>query len=358
MSTTIGQYGNFGSSLILSAGIDAMTQEQQTISWETSTDTLSETYAGLGQARSAAISLAPQITQVAAWQTNVTNAQNSLSVQADALTQIVSLAQSLSTSLIGVTGTTTDSAVTATAGEATTALSELATVLNTSDGSGYVFAGKDSTEPPIEDTASVTSGTLATQIASIVSSLGSSDASTVIEQATTAAADNTAGTSVFSSQLSVSGDAATALQKSVVTGSNTSTEVGIVATQGTAASLTSTGSPIRDLMRDMMIVSGTSGMSSTTSGYSDLVSQVYSSLQTTISQLTDMESSVGTTQDNLTANATLLTSMNTALTGQLGDARDADLAAVAVQSSSLDTSLKASYMLVSDMKSLTLANYI
>jgi flagellar hook-associated protein 3 FlgL len=363
MSTTIGQYGDFGASLILTSGITEMQQQQQTLTWEASAGTLSETYAGLGSTRASAISLTPQITQVAAWQSNVTNAQNTLSVTADSLTQIVSLAQSLSTNLLSITGSTTGAGVTAVADSATSALSELGTILNTSDGTGYVFAGQDTTEPPLTNPSSLSSSALATQIASLVSALSTSGASSVMEDATTAAADNTAGVSVFSSQLSVSpGAGAASLQTSVVTGSDTSTEVGIVATQGSssasAVTSTSTGSPIRDLMRDMMVVSSLSGMSPSTSGYSDLVGQLTTSLQSTVTQLTDMESSVGATQDTLTANSTLLTSMNSMLTSQLSDARDADIGLVATQTSELNTRLEASYTLVSDMKKLSLASYI
>ncbi|WP_323993149.1 flagellin [Nguyenibacter sp. L1] len=359
MSTTIGQYGDAGASLILSSGIKDMNLENETLSWETSAGTLSETYAGLGSTRSTAISLTPQITQVGAWQANITNAQTNLTVTATALTQLVSQAQSMATSLVGISGTTSPGAVTSVAAQAASTLTELQSVLNTSSGSGYVFSGNDSNTPPINGNMPLANSALAAQISSIVGTLGSAGASSVMADATTAASDPSL--SVFSPSLSVSPGAAAGLQRSVVTGDNSSIAVGIVATQGTAtssASSTSTGSPIRDLMRDMMIMSSMKNMSPSTSGFSDLVNQLNASLTTTIGQLTDMESTVGVTQDGLTSQSTLLTSVQSMLTTQLSNARDADIASVATETSELNTRLEASYILVSDMKNMTLANYI
>ncbi|MCE2576806.1 flagellin [Komagataeibacter sp. FNDCR2] len=364
MSTSIGQYGDSGAFRILDAGIDSMTQTQENLSWETSAGTLSETYAGLGSNRTSALSITPQITQVEAWQNNVTNAQNSLTVSATAVQQIVSLAQNLNTNILSITGSSSSSTISDIATQAQSALTDLGATLNTSDGTGYVFAGQDSTEPPLTNASSLASGSLATAISAAVSTLGTSGASSVMTAATDAANSNIG--SVFSSSLTtLSGDEtiaekAASLQKSVLTGSNTATEVGIVATQGSGLTSTSpsTGSPIYDLMRDMMVVSSMSGMSSSTSGYSDLVSQLHTSLQSTIAQLTDMESSVGVTQDNLTSQTTLLSSMQSMMTTQLSNARDADIAAVATQTSALNTRLQASYTLVSDMKSMSLADYI
>lgn len=361
MSTTVGQYGNFGSSLVLLAGIKAMGDQKTTLAWQTSTNILGETYADLGDNRSSVLNLTPKITQVSSWQSNITVAQTSLTMTSTALQQLVTMAQSLSTNLISMSGTTTSETVNSAAAEATSNLSAIANVLNTSNGSGYIFAGQNSTEPPIADSSSITTGALATQIASLVSNLSTSGASSVLDDATTASADNTSGTSLFSSDLSVSGTDASALQSKIVTGDDTTVGVGIVATQSvTSSSATSpsTGSPIRDLIRDMMIVSSLKGMTSSSTGFTDLVSKLRSSIQSTVSQLTDMETSVGVTQNTLTARSTLLTNMNLSLTTQLSNARDANYAVTASQLSDLNLRLQASYTLVADMKGMTLASYI
>ncbi|MBO1324652.1 flagellin [Acetobacter sp. TBRC 12305] len=362
MSTSIGGYGNTGTSIILSAGIKQMTLEQQALTWETSGGTLSETYAGLGASRSTVIALAPRITQITAWQGNISTAQNNLTMTSSALADMVTQAQALSTNLLSIMGTTESSTVTSVATEAQTALTQLGNTLNTSNGVGYIFAGQDSSEPPIPDGASsLDSSSLATQIASIVSTLSTAGASSVMEQATTAAMDNDSGTSVFSTSLSVSAEDADDLSASVITGSSSSTTMGIVATQSStssSASATSTGSPIRDLMRDMMVMSAMSGMSSSTPGYSDLVTQLNTSLQTTISQLGEMEATVGTTQSSLTSTSSTLTNVQTMLETQVTNIQGADIAQVATETSALSTNLEASYELIAKMKSMTLASYI
>ena len=363
MSTSIGQYGNTGASIILSAGIKQMTLEQQTLSWETAGRTLSETYAGLGASRSTVIALAPRITQITAWQGNISTAQGNLTLTANALTNIVTQAQALSTNLLSILGTTQASTVTSIATEARNALTQLGNTLNTSNGTGYIFAGQEASEPPIPGGASsLATSSLSTQIASLVSSMGTGtlSASDVMEQATTAA-NPTSSFSVFSSALSTTPVAAGALASTVITGNGTSSIMGIVATQSStssAASATSTGSPIMDLMRDMMVVSSMSGLSSTSPGYTDLVTQLNTSLKTTVSQLVEMESTVGTAQDGLTSNASLLTNVQTMLKTQVTNIQGADIAQVATETSALSTNLEASYQLIAKMKSMTLASYI
>lgn len=367
MSTSIGQYGASAANLVLSAGVKALSDAQTTLSWQTSSNgIISETFAGLGASRSNVFELTPKITQVAAWQSNITNAQNSLSVTATSLKQIVSLAQSMATNLLSITGTSSTSTVSTISTEASSTLSQIATVLNASNGTGYVFAGQNATEAPVKDPSSVASGTTSTQVADTLRALASgSSVDSVLQQATTLMNEDS---SIFSSSISTasSTDGTASLSKAqsqqttTVTGDGTSSTYGIVATQGKTSdvSTTSTGSPIKDLMRDMMLISGMSGMSSTSTGYSDLVNQLHTSLVNTTNQLINMETTVGAQQNALTARASLLTNTTTALKTQLENARTTDIAQVALQSTNVQTSLKASFMLIADMKDMTLANYL
>lgn len=365
MSSAINQYGGGATSLILSAGIKAMSLQQETLTWQGSNGTIAPTFAGIGSTRSTAISLTPKITQIKAWQSNITNAQTDLTVTASALSQLVSQAQAMATSLLSVSGTAETSSVSAVAEQAKSSLSALKTVLNTTSGSTYIFSGTDTNTPTIAGSGSLADSKLATTISGIMSSLSADGATSALEQATTAAGTNDASSSdplsVFASSVSVSADSAKDQQRVTVTNNDSTTNVGIVATQGSttsAASSTSTGSPIRDLMRDMMITSAMGGMSSSTTGFSDMAKQLYSSLQTTISQLTELEASVGTTQNNLTAQSNLLTNVQSTLENQLDDSMGVDAATVATQVASVKLQLEVSYKLVADMKGMTLADYI
>ncbi|MFT8468499.1 flagellin [Acetobacter syzygii] len=366
MSTSIGQYGASAASLVLAAGVQELTNAQTTLAWQTSSKGIvAQTYAGLGTSRSSVFNLTPKITQVQAWQTNITNAQNSLTVTATALKQIVSLAQTMAANLLGISGTSESSTVSTVATEASSTLDQIATALNTSTGAGYVFAGQTSTEAPVQDPSSVSSGSLSTSIASMLTTQLAAGASgtDILSAATTAMnSDST----VFSSNISDATDATASLTKangqqtSTITGSSTTSTYGIVATQGSTSdvSSTSTGSPIKDLMRDMMLISGMSGLSSSSTGYTDLVNQLHTSLVNTTNQLINMETTVGAQQNALTARATMLTNTTTALTTQLENARTTDIAQVALQTTSVQTSLKASFMLIADMKDMSLANYL
>ncbi|CEF53416.1 flagellin [Acetobacter ghanensis] len=366
MSTSIGQYGASAASLILAAGVQQLTDTQTTLAWQTSNDgIISDTYAGLGTARSSVFQLTPKITQVQSWQSNITNAQNSLSVTSTALEQIVSLAQTMAANLLSISGTTEASTVSTTASEASSTLDQIATALNTSTGSSYVFAGQDSTEAPIQDPSDVSTGSLSTTIANALSTLSSGGSVSDVLTAATEAMNS--DTTLFSSTISTASSDGTASltlansqQTSTVTGDSTSTTYGIVATQGSTSDVsdTSTGSPIKDLIRDMMLISGMSGMSSSSTGYSDLVTQLHTSLVNTTNQIINMETTVGAQQNALTTRSTLLTNTTTALETQLSNARTTDIATVAVQTTNVQDSLKASFILISDMKDMTLANYI
>lgn len=365
MSTSIGQYGASAANLVLSSAVQELTNAQTTLAWQTSSNGITaETFAGLGSSRSNVFELTPKITQVKAWQTNITNAQNSLTVTASALKQIVSLAQSMATNLLSIGGSSSTSTVNSVSTEATSSLSQLATILNTSNGTGYVFAGQSATEAPVKDPSSVASSTTSTQVADTLSLLASgSSMDSVLQQATSLI---NADSSIFSSTISSATSATDSLsqaksqQTSIVTGDSTSSSYGVVATQGNTSdvSSTSTGSPIKDLMRDMMLVSGMQGMSSTSAGYSDMITQLHTSLVNTTNQLISMETAVGAQQNALTARSTLLTNTTTALQTQLDNARTTDIGQVAIQSANVQTSLKASFMLIADMKDMSLANYL
>lgn len=371
MSTSIGQYGASAANLVLSAAVQELTNAQTTLAWQTSSKGITaETFAGLGSSRTNVFELTPKITQVNAWQSNITSAQNSLTVTASALKQIVSLAQSMATNLLSIGGSSSTSAVNTVATEASSSLGQLATVLNTSNGTGYVFAGQSSTEAPVANPSSVTSGTTSTQIADRLSSLTSGASMvSVLQQATVLMNGDS---SIFSRTISSPTSAADSLalansqQTSTITGDSTASHYGIVATQGNPAdanttstsSPISTGSPIKDLMRDMMLVSGMKGMSSTSPGYSDMIAQLHTSLVNTTNQLISMETAVGAQQNALTARSTLLTNTATALQTQLDNARTTDIGMVAIQSANVQTSLKASFMLIANMKNMSLANYL
>ncbi|MCX5618067.1 flagellar biosynthesis protein FlgL [Bombella sp. TMW 2.2543] len=361
MSMTVGQYGAAGANLILNAGIKQIQSQQSLIAWQTSQGTSSSSIAGLDDDGQTALSLSPKLAALNSYQDNLSSIQNRLSLSSTALKQITDLAQSLNTQLLGMLsseGSSTTS-TNAAAGSAQNGLSSLGTILNTTDGNGFIFAGHSPSNPPVTSPSTLYNSQLAHTISGLVSGLTDSNSSTILSQATSASADNSAGMSVFSSTLSLPADQARGMRASAITGPDDGNmTVGIVATEGEAASSTSTGSPIRDLMRDMMVMSSMKGMSNTTPGFTSLVRQLHDSLGQTTNQLIDMNSGIGVTQNTLTRQQGIFSSLQLTIKEQLSTNLNVNLADVASRSSDLSLQLKASFSLIADTKTMSLADYI
>lgn len=133
----------------------------------------------------------------------------------------------------------------------------------------------------------------------------------------------------------------------------------MVATEGTTpADSTTTGSAIRDLMRNLMIVASLGSADTSSSNFSDLVTKLKASTASVGISLATEEGSIGLTQSSLTTQSTNLSTMSTMLVSQLSNIKDVDIAAVSVQTGNIQDQLLASYTLISDLKGMTLASYI
>ncbi|MCX8667712.1 flagellar biosynthesis protein FlgL [Acetobacteraceae bacterium B3987] len=361
MSMNVSQYGAAGVNLILNSGIKQIESEQADIAWQTSQGTTSSSIAGLGSDQQTILSLSPKLAELNGYQDNISSVQNRLSLSSTALKQVTDLAQSLNTQLLGMLSSegSTSTATSTAADSARTGLGSLGTILNTSDGNGFIFAGQNTSTAPVTSPSTLSSSTLARTISGLVSGLNGSNSNEIFNQATTASADNSAGMSVFSQALSQPADQAGRLQSSAITGPDgSSTQTGPVATEGGQASSTSTGSPIRDLMRDMMIMTSMKGMDATTPGFTSLVRQLHDSLGTTTNQLIDMNTSVGVTQNTLTRQQGIYSSLQLMVKEQLSNGLNVNLAEVASRSSDLSIQLKASFSLIADTKNMSLADYL
>lgn len=361
MSMNVSQYGAAGANLILNTGIRQIESEQTDIAWQTSQGTTSSSISGLGSDRQTILSLSPKLAELTGYQSNLSSVQNRLSLSSTALKQVTDLAQSLNSQLLSMLSSEggEKASTTTAADSARTGLGSLGTILNTSDGSSFIFAGQNTSTAPVTSPSTLNDSTLAHTISQIVSGLKDGNSETVFSQATAASADNSASMSVFSQALSQPAEQAGALQASAIIGPDGSTvQTGPVATQGGQASSTSTGSPIRDLMRDMMIMTSMKGMDTTTPGFTNLVRQLHTSLGTTANQLIDMNTSVGVTQNTLTRQQGIYSSLQLMVKEQLSNGLNVNLAEVATRSSDLSLQLKASFSLIADMKNMSLADYL
>jgi flagellar hook-associated protein 3 FlgL len=111
---------------------------------------VADSYGGLGAAAQTSLNLRPQLNSLTAQDAAINSVAGRLSVTQSALSQIAAIASSFAAQTDSLNGVDA-SAVDTVAASAKVALQQLAGLLDTTDGSTYVFAGTDSSNPPIPD---------------------------------------------------------------------------------------------------------------------------------------------------------------------------------------------------------------
>ena len=361
-----GAIGNgFGMMPTLMRTIDKLSTQNDALTSELSTGIKSDSFAGLGVDSSAAIGLQPQLGAMAAWQTNISVSQTKLAVTQNALTSINNMATDMQTALTGLQSVSSPAAVAALSSTAATDLTELTSLLNTQSAGRYVFAGAASDQAPVIGT-DLNQSSLVTGIAGTVATVGDAGAASV-EATTLAAAGTTASGDPFSAELSVPPSTAAGLVPQLQVGSGLALPAGMVATQGTDISAaagptgvgaTSTGSSIRDLIRVLATVKGLAGADSTTDQFKTLLTDTANLMPAVTAGLANLSGSLGGQQTMLTNQSTGLSDMSDALNTQINTVMDADTATVRTQQVALQNQLTASYNLIADEKTLSLADYI
>ena len=344
--------------LPLTSAVDQLNAQNATLQGELSSGVLSNSYAGLGDQRYQALNLQPQITAVGAWQQNITSAQTTLSVTQTAMSRITAIATALQTSLTSLQGNPSAADISATAVEARSSLNELGSLLNTKAGSQYVFAGNVSGTAPVTDPSNITNSAFFQTVSASVASVGTTNAAAVEAATVAAASDNTPAQSPFSSALSVDPSTATGLAHKVTVGEQDHVTVGFVATEGTAPTVTSTGSSIRDLMRALAVVGSLDQADTSSSGFSTLVSDTATQVGGINNSLTNTVADLGQTQDQLTSQSNMMNSVYGALKSQLGAVKNSDAATLSTEINANRDQLTASYTLIADMKGMSLAAYL
>jgi flagellar hook-associated protein 3 FlgL len=343
------------------ANTELIQQRIDQLSEETSTGLLSQTYdgldsGGLGSGAAQALDLTAQLAQNATDQTNVSEATTIANETQSALGQIETLASSFAQS---ITSQLT-SGVSSTDALATTArstLSEIADLLNTKVGDTYIFAGQDSSNPPIPSGNDITSSSFFTAISNAVANLSTTGAAGV-EAATLSASESGSATSPFSATLEASNAPAT-----VDLGGGEFVQTGVLADQNTDAvstgvGTTSTGSYIRDLLRGLATVGSLSSSQANDPNFETLLQDTLTSVQNANTALNTDIAGLGSRQDRLTTAATDLTDTATVLNTQLSNVQDANLAEVATELSTAQTQLQSSYQVIASLGQLSLAKFL
>ena len=348
----IGDNGPLGQAIynsgVVQTQLDKLTQQA-------SSGYVADNYSGLGVNAAVAINLQPQITSLTAQQSAINVASGQIGVAQTALTQISTIASNLNAEIPTLSNINPNQ-VTYVANAAKSALQQIATLLDTTDGSNYVFAGTDSSNPPIPDPSQITSAAFFTQIGTAVQGLATNGAAATLASSLSALQNN----SPFSTALQAGSVSSLAPTLQLSTGAPVTT--GVLANQNTLVPAStgahSTGSYTQDIILSLTTLANLTPSQVNNTGFTSLMQGTQATLSGAIGTLNLEAGSLGNIQSNLTAQQTDLSSASTALTSQVSSVEDTNMAQTISSISEVQTQLSASYKLISELKSLSLANYL
>ena len=349
----------YGLTSLLAANAASVSQQVASLTEETSSGLVSQTYAGLGSGVQTALDLQPEIATQQSLQTSIQDASGTMGVAQTAITQISSVVSGIVSQLEGV-GTMSASGVQTLAASAQAALQQVAELLDTKDGDRYVFAGQDSQNPPMPQPDAITSSGFFTQISSAVAGLPTNGASATSATVLAIAGSTAPGTSPFSATLEMLA-AAGGGRLSVPAGQGVTVPSVMLANQNgdvRSAGSNTTGSYFRDILGGLASIASLTPASASASGLEGFAQSVSASLTSATDTMNADAGVLGNRQSALSDTATAIGNATTALQSQLSGIEDANLAQVSIQLSLSQTQLQASYQMIAGLRSLSLANYL
>ncbi len=357
MSGTISNFG-FPQLGQLAGNLTLIQKNFNILSQQASTGLISNTYAGLGTSAPVALALNTQINHLQTAQTNISSATGPAQVTQTAMTQIGSIAANLLAEMPNLAGLGS-SGIDLAAANARRDLAQVGDLLDSQYGSVYVFAGQDSSNPPVPDPGGITSSSFYLQISAAVGSLSTNGATATVASTLATASSNTAGTSPFSAYLSQPPTAT--LLPSVSTGDGQSQTIGLLASGNTSAISTgtsTTGSYMRDLMRALATVGSMSSSQASDPNFASLVSDTQTSVTGAITAMNTDVGVLGEQQSSLTTLSSTLNDTQNVLATQLSSAQEVDMALTLTNLSLVQTQMQESYQLIAAASGLSLVKFL
>ena len=341
----------------LDQAVAASSQTERTIAnltAETSSGYVSTDFAGLGDNTGAALSLSTQVAGQKALQASTDVAANVQQVAQTALGQIESIASDFATQARNLL--TTPQGAPTVAASANDALQQVASLLDTKVGDVYVFAGQDSSTPPVPNPANFTQSGFYTAIQTAIGNLGSNGAAAT--SAATLAIASPGGTSPFSASLEASG-----MQSEADLGGGTRVALAPLANANSNAvsagtGTTSTGSYTRDLLLSLATLGSLGQANTNDPSFTTIVQSTVTTLNGAVSAANTDIGALGDRQQQVTDAQTELSGTATALETQLSNVQEPDLSVVATQLAQAQTQLQASYQIISTLSQLSLTKYL
>lgn len=321
---------------------------------------IAESYAGLAAGGATSLALAPAVAHNQTWRNNIDAAAGRMAVTQTALSQISQIASDFyarTNSLNGLDSGTVDSVAAA----ARDALRQVAGLLNSRDGDVYVFAGKDTTNPPVPNADQIGGSGFATGIAAAVAALGTAGAAATAAATLGVARSDARGTTVFSPALAQPAAALAGARPAIQVGEGQRAAVGILASANAdvaSQGASTTGSYMRDVLRALATLGSLSSRQSGVAGFAALVGDTRTSLGGAITALNQDAGVLGDRKTALDATRAGLADASVALQGQMSGAEDVDMAATLSAITRTQTQLQASYQLISGLQSLSLTKFL
>ncbi len=361
MNGVSGPANNYGLLGVLIGDSGAVRQRLNTLTQQAGDGYVSDTYAGLGaQNARTALSLSPQIAHATSLAAGIGAATSRMAVAQGALSSISDIASSFYSQTLTL-GSLNPANIDNVASAARGALAQVASLLDTKDGDTYVFAGQDSSNPPVPDPDQIGSSGFATQIAGAGAGLATNGAAATIATTLAVGQSNAPGTSPFSPALSQPAAGLAALRTSVGTGEGARQATGILASGNAVATSSggsTTGSYTRDILRGLATLAGLSSAQQGAAGFAALVSDVHTALGGAVTALNQDAGIMGDQQTALATTQTHIGEAATTLKSQLSGAQEVDMAQTLSSITATQSQLQASYQLIAGMQSLSLVKYL
>jgi flagellar hook-associated protein 3 FlgL len=354
-SISFSSYANYGVAGQLGYAAGQIASTSATLTRQATDGLVSDQVGKLGTATGAVLNLQPQLAQLSAYATNGSVAGTRLQVAATSLTQLGSVAQDVATNLLalqGENGTAAQTTLATMVSQAKSALGEVGTLLNTQAAGSYVFGGGDGSTAPVTDPTNMTGNAGYAATASAVAGLDANGAAATLQSILTAASATTTGATPFAGNLP-----AGAQTVMVGAGTSVATSIPIATATGTAGA-TSTGSSARDLVAVLTTIANLSPSDLSSANIGGLLSGLSAVATNAQNGLIQQGADIGANQDVVTSTLAFASSTSTLMTTQLGDLTSVDVAKVSTELSASNEQLQASYMLISDLKGLSLADYL
>ncbi len=309
------------------------------------TEEASGTYADLGLQlggqTGATISFAQESSHLAALTTSNEAVSTRLATTTSTINDIMSDAQALSNTLIANASSSVIPASTQTAAQ--TSLQSLISKLNTSTGGQYIFGGINTTTAPMPD--------YDTTAADVDQALNQDlpDESTATP---TDLANAVSSSGHFGTLFTAGGSGA-------LTTATTNTITSQISPQQTiTTSVSANQTAFQQIAQAYALLGNLGGKTLTDATGQALVATATSLLNEGLAGLTTIQADIGTSQNSVSAANDHMSAQQTILTTNVGSAENVDTYTLSTKLSALTNQLQVAYSLTSDLKSLSLVNYL